>query len=259
MDNFGVIKNTFNNILSESIIKKEDSGKQLFRKYINILKEEEELKTQYFIYKNLEYKKFEDESDAKFYIKENIELLKNLDKKKITRGNKKLLSLLKDKELIKENSELYNHIDVLTNTVKSPTTLDTLGESINYIKNRMLKEDIIEEEIDKYETVNLPPSVLTKMAISKFNSKYADISEDEKKIIRSLLNGTEENKKNIYENIKLECIDLIDTKLQENTDLGMKDKMLKVKDKLLRLSYNPNSYVDNIDKVYQLKQSVAAE
>ena len=36
-------------------------------------------------------------------------------------------------------------------------------------------------------------------------------------------------------------------------------KMLKVKDKLLRLSYNPNTYVDNIDKVYQLKQSVATE
>ena len=52
MDNFGVIKNTFNNILSESIIKKEDSGKQLFRKYIKVLKEEKELKTQYFIYKN---------------------------------------------------------------------------------------------------------------------------------------------------------------------------------------------------------------
>ena len=35
--------------------------------------------------------------------------------------------------------------------------------------------------------------------------------------------------------------------------------MLKVKDKLLRLSYDPNDYVDNINKVYQLKQSVATD
>ena len=66
-------------------------------------------------------------------------------------------------------------------------------------------------------------------------------------------------KKHIYENIKLECIDLIDNKLQENIDLELKDKMLKVKDKLLRLSYNPDDYVDDIGKVYQLKQSVATE
>ena len=122
----------------------------------------------------------------------------------------------------------------------------------------MLKEDKV-EEMEEYDKVNLPPSILTKMAVSKFNSKYADISEDEKKIIKSILNGSEKNKKNIYENIKLECIDLIDNKLEENIDLELKDKMLKVKDKLLRLSYNPDDYVDDIGKVYQLKQSVATE
>jgi len=258
MVNFGIIKDTFNNILSESIIKKNDTDKKIFKKYLKLLKENQILKTQYFIYKNLDSKKFTTESDAKFYIKENIDLLKKLDKEKINIHNKKLLSLLKNKEMIKENSELYNHIDILVSTKKDPTTLDKIYHSINYIKNRMLEESI-EVVTEEYESVNLPPSVLTKMAVNRFNSKYADISEDEKVILKSILNGSEENKKNVYENLKIECIDLIDKKLQENTDLGMKDKMLKVKDKLLRLSYNPNSYVDNIDKVYQLKQSVAAE
>ena len=85
------------------------------------------------------------------------------------------------------------------------------------------------------------------MAVNRFNSKYSDISEDEKQILKSILNGSEENKEKVYKNLKTECIDLIDKKLQENTDLDMKDKMLKVKDKLLRLSYNPNTYVDNIE------------
>ena len=121
----------------------------------------------------------------------------------------------------------------------------------------MLKEEV--EEVEEYESVNLPPSVLTKMAINRFNLKYSDISEGEKDIIKSVLNGTEKNKKDVYENLKIECIDLIDNKLNENTDLDLKDKMLKVKDKLLRMSYNPNEYVGNIDKVYQLKQSVATD
>jgi len=97
------------------------------------------------------------------------------------------------------------------------------------------------------------------MAINRFNLKYSDITESEKNIIKSVLNGTEENKENVYANLKKECIDLIDNKLNENTDLDMKDKLLKVKDKLLRMTYNPNEYVGDIDKVYQLKQSVATD
>ena len=53
--------------------------------------------------------------------------------------------------------------------------------------------------------------------------------------------------------------DLINSKLNENTDLDMKDKLLRVKDKLLSMTYNPDEYVGDIDKVYQLKQSVATD
>ena len=63
----------------------------------------------------------------------------------------------------------------------------------------------------------------------------------------------------MYVNLKKECIDLIDSKLNENTDLDMKDKLLRVKDKLLSMAYNPDEYVGDIDKVYQLKQSVATD
>jgi len=257
MKNFGYIKDTFNLILSESIIKKDNSGKKRFNGYLKELRKNESLKSQFLIYKNLSSKIFTNKSDAEFYIKENITLLKGLNIKELNKGNKKLLSLLKDKELVKENSELYNHINTLVETKKTASSLDKIQNSINFIKERMLKEEV--EEVEEYESVNLPPSILTKMAINRFNLKYSDISEGEKDIIKSVLNGTEKNKKDVYENLKIECIDLIDNKLNENTDLDLKDKMLKVKDKLLRMSYNPNEYVGNIDKVYQLKQSVATD
>ena len=257
MENFGNIKDTFNIILSESIINKDKKGKKLFGDYIKILKEDMDLKSQYLIYKNLEYKKFNVESEANNYIKENISLLKELNKRSLNKGNKKLLSLLGNKEVSKENSQLYDHINVLLNTKKSPSSLDKLQQSRNFIKDRMIKEN--EEEIEQYESINLPPSVLTKMATNRFNSKYSDISEDEKQIIKTILNGTEENRRDVYNTLKTDCIDIIDNKLNEEIDLELKDKMLKVKDKLLRMSYNPDEYVKNIDKVYELKKSVAAE
>ena len=63
----------------------------------------------------------------------------------------------------------------------------------------------------------------------------------------------------LQQNLKNECIDIIDNRLTEEIDLGLKDKILKVKDKLLRMTYNPDEYVKDIDKVYELKKSVATE
>lgn len=257
MDNFGKIKDTFNLILSESIIKKDKEGKKIFNSYLKELKKNNTLKSQFLLYKNLSSKKFTNESDAKYYINENITLLKKLDKKEINKGIKKLVSLLKGKELVKENIELYNHINILVETKKTASSIDKIQESINFITRKMV--EVSEQEVEQYESVNLPPSVLTKMAINRFNLKYSDITESEKNIIKSVLNGTEENKEDVYANLKKECIDLIDNKLNENTDLDMKDKLLKVKDKLLRMTYNPNEYVGDINKVYQLKQSVATD
>ena len=257
MNNFGKIKDTFNLILSESIIKKDNKGKKIFISYLKELKENKTLKSQFLLYKNLSDKKFTNESDAKYYIKENISLLKGLNKKEINSGVKKLLSLLKGKELVKENIELYNHINLLVETKKTVSSIDKIQESINFITKKMM--EVPEQEVEKFEPVNLPPSVLTKMAINRFNLKYSDITESEKKIIKSDLNGTEESKKDVYINLKKECIELIDNRLTENSDLDMKDRLLKVKDKLLRMTYNSDDYVGDIGKVYQLKQSVDAD
>ena len=79
MKNFGNIKDTFNSILAESIIKRDEEGKKLFNVYLKTLKENTELRQQYLIYKNLTTKSFNDGVEAKDYIKENINLLKGLN------------------------------------------------------------------------------------------------------------------------------------------------------------------------------------
>jgi hypothetical protein len=49
MQNFGKIKNIFNNILIEGIVKKDDNSKKLFKRYIKTIKESEILKNQFLI------------------------------------------------------------------------------------------------------------------------------------------------------------------------------------------------------------------
>lgn len=251
MINFGHIKDTFHNILSESILTKNSEGKKIFKEYIKVLKEDSNLKREYLIYKNLTTKKFNSESDAKDYIKENINLLKSNNPSK---GLKKLNTILGSRDIIKENEEIYSHINTLRNTKKTPNSLEKIQKSINFFKERMLKEEIVVET--EYETTGVPPSILTKLAVNKFNSKYENITEEEKNIIKNVLNGNDGDKKETYINLKNECVDIIDSRLNENSDLDLKDKLLKVKDKLLRMTFNKETFPTDIDNIYNLKNSV---
>jgi len=118
----------------------------------------------------------------------------------------------------------------------------------------MLEKEEIEEVVT--ETLNLPPSVLTKLAVNKFNSKYSNISESEKEIIKTVLNGNNNKKEEIFNKLKRECISSIDTKLNESSDLDLKDKLLKVKDKLLNTNYSLDTFSTDISKIYDLNGSI---
>lgn len=254
MENFGNIKDTFKNLVVESVIRKDEKGKKLFSKFLKTIKENKTLKNQYLIYSNLQNSKFDDGVEAKEFVKENIELLKTLNETHITKGNEFFLKLLKGKKIIKENQEFYNKVSYLVNTEKSPSNIKKINESINYVVKPMLAKEEVGEVVT--ESINLPISVLTKLVVNKFNSKYSDISESEKEIIKTVLNGTNEDKENIYNKLKRECIDGIDTKLNESSDLDIKDKLLKVKDKLLNNSFCKDSFTTDITRLHELKESV---
>jgi hypothetical protein len=254
MENFGNIKDTFKNLVVESVIKKDEKGKKLFSKFLKTIKENKTLKNQYLIYSNLQNSKFDDVVEAKEFVRENIELLKGLNEGHITKGNKFFLKLLKGNKIVKENQEFYNKVSYLVNTEKTPSNIKKINESINYIVKPMLEKEEVEEVVT--ESIDLPPSVLTKLAVNKFNSRYSNITESEKEIIKTVLNGTNEDKENIYNKLKRECIDTIDNKLNESSDLDLKDKLLKVKDKLLNTNYILDTFSTDISKIYDLKESI---
>ena len=113
--------------------------------------------------------------------------------------------------------------------------------------------EVTNERIDS----ELPPSVLTKISVNKFNDKYSNISESEKGIIKTILNGNDEDKEETYNTLKRECIDIIDNRVTESTDVTLKDQLLRVKDKLLNMNFDNENFINDINKVYDLKESVS--
>jgi hypothetical protein len=253
MENFGNIKDTFKNIVVESVLRKDKEGKKVFSKFLKTLKENKTLSDQYLIYKNLQTKKFNDGGQAREYIKENITLLRNLNEGHIQKGNDYFLKLLKGVKIIKENDSFYNDISYLTKTKKTPSNIDKLNTSTNNIVRLMLEK---EDEVVVKESLDIPPSIITKLAVDKFNNRYSNISESEKEIIKTILNGNDEDKLNTFIKLKKGCIETIDKKLDESSDIDLKDKLLRVKDKLLNTDFSLDNFKTDIGKIYDLNESI---
>lgn len=251
--NFGHIKNLYNTLLAESVISKDISKKELFKDYVKSLKENEILKTQFLVYTNIEQKIESDATKANLFVKENIDLFSKFDKKDIIEANNRLVEKINFGYEVDDNKEeLYECISTLIFTKKTPETIDTIVEAtsklVSYILNNKPKSIT--------ESIELPNSMLSTIMVEKFNERYSSLDETEKNVLKVLIDSSDEKKKEVYSNTLRECIDLINEKL-DTTDLEAKDKLLRVKDKLLNDKQEINeNFNKNISKLVELRVSL---
>lgn len=258
MHTFGNIKNTFNQVLTESITKKDRFKKNIFKEYLKTIKESNVLKSQFLVLTNIENKFIEDPYLAGEYIKENVQSVRRFGQKKIVSENSKLLSIIENNNLkfSNENNKLYECLNDLIILKKDSKNVDKLQESFNYVRSYVMKP----KESEKYSSpvVSLPPSMLAGVMVSKFNTKYDSLSESEKKVIKVAINGTDDEKKSLFSEILRETIDIVDTKLNTN-DIELKEKLLKTKDKLLRTEYKSEAFTKDVAKIYSLKNDLSKQ
>jgi hypothetical protein len=254
MTNFGHIKDTFTKIVTESVVKSKDS-KKVIKTFIKAIKESEILKTQFLVYNNLEEKTITSEYSAGEYIKENLALLTKFNAKDIIAENTKLAAILPTtKDVV--SAELYEHINFLVTTKKTAKNVDKFHESFEYIKKHVMTDKTPQEQLTESISTELPPSVLANLAVSKFNNKYADLTESEKKAIKSIISNDVELQKEAYSTIVTECVDAVNAKLDVTEDLDVKDKLLRVKDKVLRMQYVSESFVKDFGKLVDLRKDL---
>lgn len=259
MQNFGKIKNAFNNLLAESIIKNNAKGKEIFKKYIKAIKESKLLTAQFLIYNNIENKVDVNSLSANIFISENIKFLNNFKSSDIIKENEKLINLSNDiknkldKPYDIKISTLHESLTKLIFTVRSPKTINIITEeTINviwYITSNKPKEII--------ESADLPPSLFSNLVVDKFNEKYSDLDESDRKALKVILDSDVSGKKELYENLTNECICLIDEHVTDASVI-VKEKLLKVKDKLLNEKYgfNEENFINAISKLIDLKKEL---
>ena len=253
VQNFGKIKNAYNEILVESVVAKNKDKKDLFKSYVKTIKENEALKNQFLVYNIIENKVEINESKAKAFVDECMNIISKYNTNDILKANNKLVeNILFEKDYDYDKKELHENIATLIFTPKTPKNIDTIIEAKSYIVNYILNNK--EKEVS--ESVALPNSLVSTIMVEKYNQKYADLDESEKEILKSLIDSDDTTKKEIYSKTIRECIDLINDKLTDSS-LDAKEKLLQVKDKLLNDKQEVNEdYTKNISKLVELRNSL---
>jgi hypothetical protein len=258
MQNFGQINETFKNILVDSIITKDKKGKRVFKSYVKALKENSVLRTQYNIFNKLENKinVVNETERSNMLVDECISMLENLGEAKVTKINNKLIKYLNENGYKIYDAEydfksLHEHITNVAFLERNTKNVNTVIESKLFLKNHSnLVEQKEQREVEPYINKMLIP-----LLENKFNDKFSNISELEKKIFKLTINGTDEAKEELYGETIHECIDLVDNQLKE-CSIEQKDTLLQVKDKLLRQKFNTETFTAEMSKINYLKTTL---
>lgn len=257
MQNFGKIKNVFNILTIEGIVKKDEKIKKLFKKYIKTLNESKILKTQFLVYNNIENSIQEDFTTANLFLYENLALLKKYDSKLIEKENEKLISILGEyKNKIEENydlSDLHESITKLIFIKRTPKNINLVTENTKKITSYLQtdKKKVIDE------ITLLPNSLISNLMIERYNEKYSTLNEEEKNVLNVLMAPNFETKKIFYNDVVTECNNLVDS-LLKNSDDESKDKLEKVKVKLSENidNLNENDFISRLSKIIELKNEL---
>lgn len=261
--NFGTLKDIFLENLIESYSSENDKGKELYKKFLNLIKENEVLKTAFIVFKNIETKTIVSEASAINYLNE----CKNLfdlfrGDKSLPKNLEKLTTLLEEYEIDysnKKDKPLHESLQNYILTSKNINTLDELHESQSNVVSHLLTEkNSVNTETNEYVKEGVDPKKFLEIAVNKFNEKYKDsLTEEEKNILKVLGERNEQKTKTLVQQLVKENISLVNQCLSENSDnITIKSKLLETKDAIYKIMEDNGSFEKNILKLYELKKNL---
>lgn len=257
MYNFGKIKETYNRLYLESFSTKNNNKKKIFEYYINKLKESKVLREEFECYNAIQNSHFENELDSQLFIEENINIIKSLDKNELDKVHSDLIKNIIENEypLVDSENEIIMSFENILNLEKKYKNLNKITESIITLRKILVKEG--SKKTNEEEMIALPTNVLSNLLVNKFNSKYSELDESTRNIIKVTLNGSEEDRLNLFNSTLKECVEMVNNKLKESiNDLELKDKLLQTKERLLEMSFNKETYIENLTKLVELKNNL---
>lgn len=240
------LKNTY---LDESVVQESKQGTaDLFK----IVKNSPILQLEFKVFNNIENKFIESDTLAPRYVDKNIQLFEVYTLEELNEEHLKLKSFVSDDIIVEDTRiKLYNSIQYLIEEslkVSDEVDVDLIHESFSTVLEHVKKPKKI-EEVDISDNVN---ERVVEIAIDKFNEKYSTLNEDELSLFKKLVNSTDSEKEDLFEEYKENGIKLL-KKLNEESNSA---KVTQSINKIVEMKYDSKDADNNIISLFELKQGL---
>jgi hypothetical protein len=229
MNTFGTIKTKIENVFTELYGKKE--FKPFMDQFKHMVLENKDVAELYSIYDDLKSNKGLDRDIAEDYVNESIEYSQFLIESNTTKLSKldRWISSIYSKEV-----NNYKEIDypIYNNSIRN---LENILESKKKIKNTLIET---KKENKSHEILNLPLSAMINVANKTINSKFSNISEQDKKELSSIISLSLDDVKKEIENLKENVKTKLKNNLNESKDFELNEKIKNTINKVNDAKYD---------------------
>lgn len=250
-----------NGIFKDSVDKLYETkeGKKLIKKYVNTIKESNDLKQVYTIYDIINTPN--DINDGSLFLKEAITIVNNIDQEKYKNSLSGISNILKEcvKLLKLDTKDIESMKDKYNNSVNE--SLDrVLFEKMNtkniveHVNDLSKVTKFIDENKKSNDNIVTESKSIGDL-INEFNNLFTnDIEIWESTAIKdiSLAELSGKDKKDIFEEYKSECLSIIEENLNEK-DIENSSRFQGMKEKLMKKEFNSDTIAEDILMLSELK------
>lgn len=228
--NFGVAYNLICSNMS-TLVKEE---KEFLKEWFSLLKNDKNLRGEVLFYESL--RRYKPEIDATEYLTESLAMCESyIDKGTIKESLARVANLIGKSEIVFENTlaentklDLYNKCQTLLETKQDHNSLTTLFEARKAVAGGL--NEIADEA-----------------AVAINNIKSTKLTTEEAALVK-MFAGSEEEKQNLFETLRNECLARVDEKLAVCTDETDLAEYKEIKAVLNEKKYSVGSYFTDITK-----------
>lgn len=258
MENFGDIMDSFKNIASDMISERKSISNVNIKKFIKEIKTNRVLRNQYILYTSIS--NMCESSDVKVYdfLRESIGAVHKHGVKSIKENNVKLYNLLtkitkSDINIV--TTELNKNIHYLIANVPKVGISENIMKAKSCIFEHVKSNsptDINQDVVSDF----IPNNMLLNILIEKVNKKYDHLDLNTKKLINSFIVGDALEKSDAFGRLVSESVLLVNENIS-NTSAEIKEKLLNVKERLLLMKFNEDTFLSDVDDLLTLNESFA--
>lgn len=237
-------------IIDESLANMFTGNKKVMREFYNLLKNDGNLYTEYKFMNLLENYGLDGMSGE--YLDECIGTLGMVDKGSVAESNEKIFEFVRkhgmkpSEEINEEDMSVYKACDAIIGDCRRSGDVGLYIESKNTVKEYL-------EENKKFSSKQM--TCIDEEVAAYVEDNEINLSEDEKRVVGIINNGTDEEKKALYEELKGDCRGMIDEMARNCSDEEELEKVMSIKETFEGKTYE-NEGVDGIINLIRISESI---